>query len=63
MPNEQTDFFDKLDKPKEPVSPVVEEKINCQYCEDSGICQYCERGRIETERQRKAGEGLFKKKK
>ena len=27
-----------------PETPKME-RVNCQYCEDSGLCNFCERGR------------------
>lgn len=33
--------------------PVIEEKIDCQYCQDGGPCMYCERGKIEAQKIKK----------
>lgn len=43
--DEQLDFSLTY-PPQEPENPVIEERINCQYCQDGGgPCIYCERGR------------------
>ena len=46
---------EKTNIPEKSNQPIIEEKIDCQYCQDGGPCMYCDRGRIESQKIKEQG--------